>query len=123
MFLEHDGLHVGPVHHHVDDGELGIRVFLRHLVQRRRLAKADRDDRVVAAAGEVAQGLPTLRLVGHLELAVADPGRYEVRVILDQDSVDTIAKLKGWLSHVNPGFTTGQLLAYLLQQACIRCQA
>ena len=44
-------------------------------------------------------------------------GRYEVRVILDQGSVDTIAKLKGLLSHVNPGFTTGQLLAYLLQQA------
>ena len=44
-------------------------------------------------------------------------GRYELRVILDQGSVDTIAKLKGWLSHVNPGFTTGQLLAYLLQQA------
>ena len=38
-------------------------------------------------------------------------------MILDQGSVDTIAKLKGWLSHVNPGFTTGQLLAYLLQQA------
>ena len=43
--------------------------------------------------------------------------RYELRVILDLGSVDTIAKLKGWLSHVNPGFTTGQLLAYLLQQA------
>ncbi len=44
-------------------------------------------------------------------------GRYAVRVILDQSSIGTIAKLKGWLSHVNPGFTTGQLLAYLLQQA------
>ena len=44
-------------------------------------------------------------------------GRYAVRVILDQSSIETIAKLKGWLSHVNPGFTTGQLLAYLLQQA------
>ena len=44
-------------------------------------------------------------------------GRYAVRVILDQGSIDTVAKLKGWLSHVNPGFTTGQLLAYLLQQA------
>ena len=68
----------------------------------------------------------TEKLLAELEPEVGLPrerqralggGRYEVRVILDQDSVDTIAKLKGWLSHVNPGFTTGQLLAYLLQQA------
>ena len=68
----------------------------------------------------------TEKLLAELEPEVGLPrerqralggGRYEVRMILDQDSVDTIAKLKGWLSHVNPGFTTGQLLAYLLQQA------
>ena len=68
----------------------------------------------------------TEKLLAELEPEVGLPrerqralggGRYEVRVILDQGSVDTIAKLKGWLSHVNPGFTTGQLLAYLLQQA------
>ena len=68
----------------------------------------------------------TEKLLAELEPEVGLPrerqralggGRYDVRVILDQDSVDTIAKLKGWLSHVNPGFTTGQLLAYLLQQA------
>ena len=68
----------------------------------------------------------TEKLLAELEPEVGLPrerqralggGRYELRVILDQGSVDTIAKLKGWLSHVNPGFTTGQLLAYLLQQA------
>ena len=68
----------------------------------------------------------TEKLLAELEPELALPrerqralggGRYEVRVILDQGSVDTIAKLKGLLSHVNPGFTTGQLLAYLLQQA------
>ena len=68
----------------------------------------------------------TEKLLAELEPEVGLPrerqralggGRYEVRVILEQGSVDTIAKLKGWLSHVNPGFTTGQLLAYLLQQA------
>ena len=68
----------------------------------------------------------TERLLAELEPEVGLPrerqralggGRYELRVILDQGSVDTIAKLKGWLSHVNPGFTTGQLLAHLLQQA------
>ena len=68
----------------------------------------------------------TEKLLAELEPEVGLPrerqralggGRYEVRVILDQGSVDTIAKLKGWLSHVNPGFTTGQLLAHLLQQA------
>ena len=68
----------------------------------------------------------TEKLLAELEPEVGLPrerqralggGRYEVRVIVDQGSVDTIAKLKGWLSHVNPGFTTGQLLAYLLQQA------
>ena len=68
----------------------------------------------------------TEKLLAELEPELALPrerqralggGRYEVRVILDQGSVDTVAKLKGLLSHVNPGFTTGQLLAYLLQQA------
>ena len=68
----------------------------------------------------------TEKLLAELEPEVGLPrerqralggGRYELRVILDQGSVVTIAKLKGWLSHVNPGFTTGQLLAYLLQQA------
>ena len=68
----------------------------------------------------------TEKLLAELEPEVGLPrerqralggGRYELRVILDQGSVDTIAKLKGWLSHVNPGFTTGQLLTYLLQQA------
>ena len=68
----------------------------------------------------------TERLLAELEPEVGLPrerqrtlggGRYELRVILDQGSVDTIAKLKGWLSHVNPGFTTGHLLAHLLQQA------
>ena len=68
----------------------------------------------------------TEKLLAELEPELALPrerqralggGRYEVRVVLDQSSVDTIAKLKGLLSHVNPGFTTGQLLAYLLQQA------
>ena len=68
----------------------------------------------------------TEKLLAELEPEVGLPrerqralggGRYELRVILDQGSVDTIAKLKGWLSHVNPGFTTGQLLAHLLQQA------
>ena len=68
----------------------------------------------------------TEKLLAELEPELGQPreqqralggGRYAVRVILDQGSIDTIDKLKGWLSHVNPGFTTGQLLAYLLQQA------
>ena len=54
----------------------------------------------------------TEKLLAELEPEVGLPrerqralggGRYELRVILDQGSVDTIAKLKGWLSHVNPG--------------------
>ena len=59
---------------------------------------------------------PELRLPRERERALGG-GRYEVRVILDQTSVEAISNLKSWLSHVNPGFTTGQLLAYLLQQA------
>ena len=59
---------------------------------------------------------PDLGLPRERERALGG-GRYEVRVILDQTSVESIAKLKDWLSHVNPGFSTGQLLAYLLQQA------
>ena len=59
---------------------------------------------------------PDLGLPRERERALGG-GRYEVRVILDQTSVEAIAKLKDWLSHVNPGFSTGQLLAYLLQKA------
>ena len=99
-------------------------------------AGAARESAPVAAAAPTAAELVELvanksareteRLLAELEPEVALPrereralggGRYEVRVILDQHSVETIANLKGWLSHVNPGFTTGQLLAYLLQQA------
>ena len=73
--------------------------------------KSARETEKLLAALEPEVGLPRER-----QRALGG-GRYDVRVILDQGSVDTIAKLKGWLSHVNPGFTTGQLLAYLLQQA------
>ena len=73
--------------------------------------KSARETEKLLAALEPEVGLPRER-----QRALGG-GRYEVRMILDQGSVDTIAKLKGWLSHVNPGFTTGQLLAYLLQQA------
>ena len=86
---------------------LDQKVELVHLVAN----KSARETEKLLAALEPEVGLPRER-----QRALGG-GRYDVRVILDQGSVDTIAKLKGWLSHVNPGFTTGQLLAYLLQQA------
>ena len=86
---------------------LDQKVELVHLVAN----KSARETEKLLAALEPEVGLPRER-----QRALGG-GRYDVRVILDQCSVDTIAKLKGWLSHVNPGFTTGQLLAYLLQQA------
>ena len=74
MLLEHDGLDVGQVHHHVDDGELEVRIFLGDLFDRGGLGEARGDDGLVALVGEVADGLLALGLVGDFELAIGDPG-------------------------------------------------
>ena len=74
MLLEHDGLDVRQVHHHVDDGELEVRIFLGDLLDGRGLGEARRDDRRIALVGEVADGLLALGLVGDLELAIGDAG-------------------------------------------------
>jgi hypothetical protein len=74
MLLEHDRLHIGQVDDHVDDGELQVREFGRDLLQRGRLAEADGDDRRIAVAGEAAQRLLDLGVVGRLEIAELDAG-------------------------------------------------
>ena len=74
MLTEHDRLHVGQLHHAVDDGEMGVGEFLADLLQRNRLGKADGNDRVLAALGKPAQRLLELGLVGRLEVSDGDLG-------------------------------------------------
>ena len=70
MFVEDNGLHVGQIHHHVNDGELEVRIFLRHFLDSRCLGEARRNDGRVALVGKVADGLLALGLVGDLKFAI-----------------------------------------------------
>ena len=74
MLLEDDRLHIGQIDHHVDDRELQVGEFGRHLLQRGRLREADGDDRRMPVAGEAAQRLFDLRVVGRFEIAELDAG-------------------------------------------------
>ena len=74
MLLEHDGLDVRQVHHHVDDGEFQFGIFLGDLLDGGGLGEARRDDRRIALVGEVADRLLALGLVGDFELAIGDAG-------------------------------------------------
>ena len=87
MLLEHDRLHVRQVDHHVDDGELQVGELGRDLLQRGRLAEADRDDRRIAVAGEAAQRLLDLRVVGRLEIAELDAGLRLELLRADEDAL------------------------------------
>ena len=70
MFAVDKALHVGQIHHHVDDGELQLGKFRRHLGDAAGLRKADADDGVGTALGKTPRRLLTLRGVGDLEFQV-----------------------------------------------------
>ena len=56
VLLEDQRGHVGQATHAVDDGEVDLRVVLRHRLDDGRLGEADADDEVVAHLGEGAGG-------------------------------------------------------------------
>ena len=76
VLLEHDRLDVGQLDDRVHDGELEVRELLGDLLHAARLGKADPHDDRRAATRHVAQRLLALGLVGHLELAIRDPGLF-----------------------------------------------
>ena len=76
MFVEHDRFHVRLVHHHVDDGELGVGKVRRDLVQHVAEGEAGHHDGVRARFGQAAQRLFALGLVLHLQLLVGAAGLF-----------------------------------------------
>ena len=70
MFLEHHGLHVGQVHHHVNDGELQLGKFLGYFFDAGGLAKTNADDGAGTALSHAADRLLALGFVGDFERQV-----------------------------------------------------
>ena len=70
VFAEHEALHIGQVHHHVDDGELQLREVARHRLDGAGLREADADDRVGATLRKAPRRLLALRDVLDLVLQV-----------------------------------------------------
>jgi hypothetical protein len=73
VLLEQDRADVGQVDDHVDDGEIGVGELLATF-SARWPGRSRWRPRVVAAAGEAAQGLLALAVVLDLEVAVLDAG-------------------------------------------------
>ena len=74
LFLEHHRLHIGQVHHHVDDGKVQFREVFGYLFNRRRLAEAHRDDGAGTFFGHAADRLLALGFIGNFELQVGLAG-------------------------------------------------
>ena len=94
MLLEDHGLHVRQVHHHVDQGELGLGELLGHRLDGRRLGEAHRHHHLGAAPGHVAERLLAHGRVGDLEIAVLDAGvRRELLGAVERGLVERFVEL------------------------------
>ena len=72
MFIEHDGLYVGQIDDHVNNGKLQIRIFLRHFFNSSSLCKARSNDWREALVGKIADGLFALGFVGDFKFAIGN---------------------------------------------------
>jgi hypothetical protein len=92
MLLEDDRLHVRQFDDHVDDREFQVRELGRDLLQGGGLREANGDDRRMAIAGEAAQGLLDLGVVGRLEIAEVD-----IRLLLELLGADEDTLVEGFI--------------------------
>ena len=73
MLLENNGLHIGCVDHHVDDGEFRVWKFLRDLFNCRCMAEADRENRRETVFRKASQSLFALCIILDFKVAEIDP--------------------------------------------------